>query len=542
MVTNRVFPRRESFLETTVPNPFEYNIKLSLWEKVQIAMATVTIVPIRAFFMFFFLCLAWPVAFCATYGMENKLGKVPLTGWRRFLRESVFYACLRLSYYFSSFHDLRIKGVPKADSIHAPILVCGPHTTWWDAMTIVLAAHCPGGVSRIESSKAPILGRLIDFLQPVYVMREDPNSKKNTIEEIKRRAQSRGQWPQIVIFPEGTTTNGRALITFKPGAFIPAVPVQPALVRYPNRLDTTTWTWDGPGALKLLWLTLCQVHTKVEVEFLPVYTPDEQEKQDPKLFAANVRQVMANALGIPVTDHSFDDCRLMLKSKKKNLPHRTGLVEFAKLHDKLGLSWDEVSQSLDKFADIARGQDGKIGVEEFAAYLGLPISPALSEVFNLYDRNGSGGIDFREYVIGLSLVSQPANSDETLKRAFQIFDQRNEGFITFSQGKHILENAFQMSEEGVSDLFRKIDKENTGKIYYEEFSAFVREKPEYASLFLAYEELNSQREADEDVEEVIGEAENQLASNSTTTNPAGPESDGPSDLVTSQPRARKLKC
>jgi len=369
--SNRVFPRSESFIEAPVPNPFEYQMKLSTWEKIQIALASVTIVPIRAFLMFLFLLLAWPVAFIATYGMENELGKEPLTGWRRFLRESIFYASLRLSFYSSSFLELRLKGVPRVDSADAPILVCGPHTTWWDAMAIVLAAHCPGGVSRIESAGAPVLGRLIDFLQPVYVTREDPNSRQNTIQEIERRAHSKGQWPQIVIFPEGTTTNGRALIAFKPGAFIPGVPVQPALIRYPNRLDTVTWTWDGPGALKLLWLTLSQIHTRVEVEFLPVYTPNEEEKKDPKLFAANVRQVMAEALGVPVTDHTYDDCRLMLKSKKKNLPHRTGLVEFAKLHDKLGLSWNQVSDSLDKFADIARNQDGKIGIDEFAAYLAL---------------------------------------------------------------------------------------------------------------------------------------------------------------------------
>jgi len=92
-------------------------------------------------------------------------------------------------------------------------------------------------------------------------------------------------------------------------------------------------------------------------------------------------------------------------------------------------------------------------------------------------------------VIGLSLVSQPANSDETLQRAFELFDQQKEGFITFAQGKHILEGAFNMPEKDVLELFQKIDKQNTGKIYYEEFSAFVRAKPEYAKLFLTYEQL-----------------------------------------------------
>ena len=124
------------------------------------------------------------------------------------------------------------------------------------------------------------------------------------------------------------------------------MPVQPVLIRYPNKLDTVTWTWEGPGAWQLLWLTLCQLHTRVEVEFLPVYQPSEAEKANPKLYAYNVRKIMADALGIPFTDHTYDDCRLMVKSKDKNLPHRTGLVEFTKLHDKLGLSWNQVTLNL----------------------------------------------------------------------------------------------------------------------------------------------------------------------------------------------------
>lgn len=45
--------------------------------------------------------------------------------------------------------------------------------------------------------------------------------------------------------------------------------------------------------LKLLWLTFCQLNTNCEVEFLPVYTPNDEEKNNPKLFATNVRNTMA---------------------------------------------------------------------------------------------------------------------------------------------------------------------------------------------------------------------------------------------------------
>jgi len=487
-MANRVFARNDSFLEPEVPNPFEHSLKFSRWEKLQIVLASITIAPIRILLMILFVFLTWPIAFIGTYGQE-KLGKEPLTGWRRDLRGPLRRFLKLLLWAFGI--PLRTKRTigKRAHPSVAPILVIAPHVSFWDAATACMGCGLPSFVAAKGNCEIPIIGRLIDFLQPVYVVREDPNSRHNTVEEIKRRAKSGGQWPQVVIFPEGTTTNAKALITFKSGAFIPGVPVQPVLLRYPNKIDTITWTWDGPSALQCLWLTFCQFKTRVEIEFLPVYQPSDEEKNNPKLYASNVRKVMANALGVPVTDHTYDDCRLMLQSKKKYLPLKTGVIEFTKLHDKLGLSWQQASETLDKFATIARNQDGKIGLDEFASYLGLPVSPALTEVFNMYDRSSSGAIDFREYVIGLSLVSQPANSDETLKRVFQLFDKENQGFITFSQGKGILENAFGMSEDEVSRIYKEIDVNNTGKIFYEEFTAFVKSKPEYARLFLTYEQL-----------------------------------------------------
>lgn len=92
------------------------------------------------------------------------------------------------------------------------------------------------------------VAELINFTQPIYVWREDPNSRQKTIKTVIERASSRDNWPQIIIFPEGTCTNRSCLLSFKPGAFYPGVPVQPVCIRYRNKFDTVTWTWDGPGA------------------------------------------------------------------------------------------------------------------------------------------------------------------------------------------------------------------------------------------------------------------------------------------------------
>lgn len=73
-------------------------------------------------------------------------------------------------------------------------------------------------------------------------------------------------WRQLLLFPEGTCTNGKGLIHFKAGAFQNGVPVQPVVIRFKSKPDTLTWTWDQSyGAFACLWLTLCQFNTRMEV-------------------------------------------------------------------------------------------------------------------------------------------------------------------------------------------------------------------------------------------------------------------------------------
>ncbi|KAK7801387.1 hypothetical protein U0070_001174 [Myodes glareolus] len=67
--------------------------------------------------------------------------------------------------------------------------------------------------------------------------------------------------------------------------------------------------WTPPtgheGVLAYSKFSGSQPCTIVEVEFLPVYQPRPQESKDPTLYANNVQRVMAQALGIPVTECEF---------------------------------------------------------------------------------------------------------------------------------------------------------------------------------------------------------------------------------------------
>ena len=50
-------------------------------------------------------------------------------------------------------------------------------------------------------------GVITRTLRTIYVSREDSSSRMKAVQEIRRRVQSRGEWPKVLIFPEGTTTH-----------------------------------------------------------------------------------------------------------------------------------------------------------------------------------------------------------------------------------------------------------------------------------------------------------------------------------------------
>ncbi|KAH9509533.1 Lysophosphatidylcholine acyltransferase 2 [Bulinus truncatus] len=487
-------PRQKSLATPDVLNPFVHELKLSLRDKIQIAIMSVTIAPVRLVFVILLLLLAWPFAALAVAFRSEEDKMKPMTGWRLLLRPIVLILC-RGVFFAGGLYWVKTKG-KQASSKEAPLLLLAPHSSFLDALPTV----CLGLTSVVAKSSTQdimLFGTLTEFSQPVLVKREDPNSRINTIKEIQRRAQSGGQWPQIIIFPEGTCTNRTCLISFKQGAFYPGVPVQPVCVRYPNRLDTVTWTWEGPGAFTQLWLTLCQFYTRIEIEYLPVYSPSEEEKKDPKLFANNVREVMARCLQCPITDHTYDDCRLMNEAEKMKLPPNAAIVEFEKLHTKLGVTYEELQDYLKRFSAIKGSKKEKeklaqITYDEFSQYLILPKSDALWEVFNLYDRDGSGTIDFREYVIGLSLISAPVNNEDTILLAFQLFDDDNKGFVTERDLKHILKGAFCISDEDIEKIFQELNTSRDGKITLDEFKNYAQKKPEYAKVFRTYQELKQQ--------------------------------------------------
>ncbi|KAM5297593.1 lysophosphatidylcholine acyltransferase 2 isoform 2-T2 [Glossophaga mutica] len=439
-------PRQASFFPPPVPNPFVQQTRLSAARRIQIFFLGILLLPIRGLFLGLFLLLAWLFAALSTLGCPEKPTH-PITGWKRQITQPVL-KFLGRAMFFSMGFTVTVKG-KIASPVEAPIFVVAPHSTFFDGIACVVAG-LPSMVSRSENVQVPLIGRLLRALQPVLVSRVDPDSRKNTINEIIRRATSGGEWPQ----------------------------------------DTVTWTWQGYTFFQLCVLTFCQPFTKVEVEFMPVQTPSDEEKRDPVLFAGRVRSLMAQALGVPMTEHTYEDCRLMISAGQLTLPMEAGLVEFTKISRKLKLNWDSVRKHLDEYAAIASSsKGGRIGIEEFAEYLKLPVSDVLRQLFALFDRNDDGSIDFREYVIGLAVLCNPANTEEIIQVAFKLFDVDEDGYITEEEFSTILQASLGVPDLDVSGLFKEIAQGDS--VSYEEFKRFALKHPEYAKVFTTYLELQT---------------------------------------------------
>ncbi|MEW5304401.1 MAG: hypothetical protein WDW36_007012 [Sanguina aurantia] len=179
------------------------------------------------------------------------------------------------------------------------------HVGWVDIF--VHAAHSfPAFVAKDGTQRIPVFGHFSRLLQCLYVDRE--RGGQGTAQMVKHRMQvtSLGRDPSqrpMLLFPEGTTSNGLHLLPFKSGAFLAGVPLQPIILEYGVQ-GRVSPAWESIDAARHLFLLLCEpVHTLTCYK-LPVYTPSSAETADPLLYAANMHSYMVSKSRSTLS-HSF---------------------------------------------------------------------------------------------------------------------------------------------------------------------------------------------------------------------------------------------
>ncbi|KAA3466972.1 lysophospholipid acyltransferase LPEAT1-like isoform X1 [Gossypium australe] len=166
----------------------------------------------------------------------------------------------------------------------------------------------PGAIVSNHLSYLDVLYHMSSSFPSFVAKRESKSSDFKGVAGIVtdrvRNAHQNELAPMMLLFPEGTTTNGDFLLPFKTGAFLAGAPVMPVILSY--------------LVVRHVVFLLCQFVNNLEVTRLPIYHPSQQEKDNPKLYANNVRKLMAAEGDLIVSDIGLAEKRIYLAALNGN--------------------------------------------------------------------------------------------------------------------------------------------------------------------------------------------------------------------------------
>lgn len=107
----------------------------------------------------------------------------------------------------------------------------------------------------------------------------------------------------LLLFPEGTTSNGSCLLRFKTGVFGSGMPVYPVTVQYDFRRFSPAF--ESIYFSVQMLRTLAEPANHLRVEYFPRYCPTPEERADRALYAKNVQRIFCKALNLPAVESGY---------------------------------------------------------------------------------------------------------------------------------------------------------------------------------------------------------------------------------------------
>ncbi|KZY38323.1 acyl-phosphate glycerol 3-phosphate acyltransferase [Alcanivorax sp. HI0083] len=195
---------------------------------------------------------------------------------------------------------LRILGVElmvTGSRVEAPVFLVSNHVSWLDIPVIASQRHLYF-LSKAEVGDWPLIGNLARAMGTLFIKRGSGESVRKA-QEIASRLQ---QGHTVLVFPEGTTTDGSSLSRFFPQLFdaplLAGVPVQPLAVRYLDSMGA-----PDPGLAFIgddefhdhLWAMLLRPKIRVRLHFC---TPLDGEGMDRKALSVRAHERVEEQLTV----------------------------------------------------------------------------------------------------------------------------------------------------------------------------------------------------------------------------------------------------
>ena len=205
------------------------------------------------------------------------------------------------------------------DTSRAPIAVSN-HCGWFEIVFLYTRGY--SFLMKKALTQNPIVKLFSDPVKCLAVGRESEEDRERVKTEIHERVErfmKGDQLKPLLIFPEGTVSNGTELMTFKKGAFMHDTPIKIFAMRYdrdPTKVYGSISNIDG---LLIMLILFSQTFNRLEIiefedNFDPywVYDKYKTNKDDPAAWehvGEEVKQLIAAAGGFRCTGDSYRETK-----------------------------------------------------------------------------------------------------------------------------------------------------------------------------------------------------------------------------------------
>ena len=153
----------------------------------------------------------------------------------------------------------------------------------------------------------------------------------------------------------------------------------------------------------------------------------------------------------------------------------------AKEYERPGLSSDEIEEIKEAFDIFDVDKSGAISVSELLKAmktLGFDSkNPAIYNMIADMDHDGSGEIEFEEFLDMMTARISDKNTKEDLERVFKLFDDDRTDEITVDNLRRVAkELGEEISDEELNEIVMRADLDGDGKLTFDDFYQVIVKK------------------------------------------------------------------
>ena len=207
-------------------------------------------------------------------------------------------------------------------------LLVSNHTGFYDVI-MNMSIHSCGFMAKNETQNYPFVGQLAKGINCLFVKRENKEDREKIFSQLEERQRDFYEGKNLsplLLFPEGTTTNGQYILKFKKGAFYSLLPIKPQIILLDKNLNYSVGIGVSSAPFNY-FRSLCYFGCQINLCELPVIKPTEfmwehysdLGKEKWEVYAEVTRKIMCEIGGLKPSDKTFRNNKYFEKALCKGI-------------------------------------------------------------------------------------------------------------------------------------------------------------------------------------------------------------------------------